>query len=100
MKFFNFHKNLEGLYLKVAATTASINQEDLINTTKSLHPTILIIDEETHLTHSIQLLAYLRPYDDVRLVIVSANDNHIRIYYQQDMMLTQTADLINALSKN
>ena len=72
-------------------------EEELIEQIKKLRPAIVILDEATYLTHSVRLLAYLRILQKFRLVIVSANSNLIQIYHKENILLTQTIDLIKIL---
>ncbi len=76
------------------------NEEELIREIRYFNPSVIIIDETTYLTHTLRLLALLRKFHELRLVIVSANDNLIHIYHKHNLLLTKPADLINIVLQN
>ena len=72
-------------------------QAELIQGIKRVQPDVVVLDELTHLVTPASLLALVNTAPHLRVVVVSANDNRVRIYGKQQALITRAADLVNII---
>jgi DNA-binding NarL/FixJ family response regulator len=70
------------------------NLAELIQEIRRSRSDVVVLDEVTHLTGPTKLLALLEDYPKLRLVVVSANDDRVRIYDKREVLVTHTTDLL------
>jgi DNA-binding NarL/FixJ family response regulator len=73
------------------------NQAELIREIRRLRPDIVVLDEDSRLAEPTHLLAWLKDYPRLRLVVVSANDNRVCIYDKQQILTSQASDLLGII---
>lgn len=98
---------IEGLLIRqkdldlVGVTSGS--GPELIKKITRLQPEVVILDETMYLDSATSLLSFLDERPEVRLVIVSANDNRVQVYDKRQMQVMQssnTADLVDMMCHN
>jgi len=72
---------------------------DLVQEIERLQPEVIVLDEASHRASLTKLLPLLKEFPQLRLVVVSANDNRIHIYGKQEILITVATQLINIISK-
>ncbi len=70
---------------------------ELACTIKRYQPDVVILDESSRLGAPAGLLASLAGCPALRMVVVSANDNRVRVYGKQEVLVTQVADLVDII---
>jgi DNA-binding NarL/FixJ family response regulator len=68
---------------------------ELIQEIRRVQPDVIVLDEVTHLADPIRLLSFLQGHPELRLMVVSPNDNLVRVYDKYQVLVTQAADLIS-----
>jgi len=95
---------IEGLLIRqkdldlVGVTSGS--GPELIKKITRLQPEVVILDETMYLESASPLLSFLNERPEVRLVIVSANDNRVQVYDKRQMQVMQssnTTDLVDMM---
>lgn len=76
---------------------AQADEPVLLEEIKLSQPDVVIMDQTTFLTDPMKLLAHLRDFPRLRVIVVSANDNIVQIFDKQLVLVTQTADLASLL---
>ncbi len=75
------------------------NEAELIKNIKLFKPEVVILDEATYLTNAIRLLALLKNYPELRLVVVNTNNNLMYVYDKQKRLVSQATDLVNVIRR-
>ena len=70
---------------------------ELTQEVRRTQPDVVVLDEVSHLVDPASLLALLNTDSTLRVVVVSANDNLVRIYDKEQVLITQATDLINII---
>jgi len=66
----------------------------LVEEISRIRPAVVVLDTATQLTNPDSLLCRLSDVADMLLVAVSVNDNAIRIYGKQKVVITQSEELV------
>lgn len=70
---------------------APANERELIKAIQEHRPHIIVMDDT--LTDYLDfLLDYLPGSEDLRVIVVDANSNHVQVYQKQQIKVNQTAD--------
>ena len=92
---------VQGLLSKVAdlevVGVSPSDQASLVQEIERLQPNIVILGDPSHLCEPAHLPAHLRGYPKLRVVVVSANDNQVRIYGKQQVLITRVVDLVHSI---
>lgn len=73
------------------------DEETLIEAIKHIQADVLIFDEADLLKAPPRFWAEILNYPYSRAVVINANNNHIQVYHKQEVVITQTVDLINLI---
>jgi chemotaxis response regulator CheB len=73
------------------------DSEELAQIINKSEPDVIVLDEVGHLTHLTRLLPLLNDWTKLRIVVVSGQDNLIRIYSRQEVFVTRASQLINII---
>ncbi len=74
-----------------------LNSEDLARVINESEPDVIVLDEIGHLTRLTGLLPLLNNVSKLRIVVVSSQDNLIRIYNKHEVLVTHASQLINII---
>lgn len=72
---------------------------DLIKKITRLKPEIVILDEGMYLVSAKELLTFLNDWPEMRLVVVSANENRVQVYNKRQIRVTQSMDLVEMMCR-
>lgn len=73
------------------------DRTELIQDIERFRPEAVVLDEGMHLADTARLLTFLEVYPELRVVVLSANSNLVRLYHKQRILVTQVSDLITVL---
>lgn len=73
------------------------SQERLAQEVSRLRPDVIVLDETSHLAGPTKLLSLLKDSPKLRIVVISANHNLVRIYNKQETRLGRTTDLFDII---
>ena len=77
-----------------------IDEKALIDRIEKSQPDVVIMDESLIFGRKIDLLSLLRSGLSMRFLVLSNQDNRINIYNYQEILVTQSTDLISAIRGN
>lgn len=72
---------------------------ELIKKINRLKPEVVILDENMYLLSAKELLAYMDKWPEMRLVVVSANENRMQVYNKRQFQVTQSMDLVEMMCR-
>lgn len=70
---------------------------ELVQEIERVQPDVVILGEPGHLSEPAQLLTYLRGYPKLRVVVVSAENNMVRVYDRHEVSLKRAAQILDVL---
>jgi hypothetical protein len=73
------------------------DRTELIQAIERFRPEVVVVDEAMHLAGTARLLTFLEVWPELRVVVLSANSNLVRLYHKQRILVTQVSDLITVL---
>ena len=73
------------------------DQAELIQEIERFRPEVVVLDEVTPLADTARVLTFLEVCPELRVVVLSANSNLVRLYHKQRILVTQASDLITVL---
>jgi AmiR/NasT family two-component response regulator len=73
------------------------HQVELVREIRRVRPDVVVIDENCHLTDPAELLAFLKNYLKLRVVVLNTNDDVVRIYDSHEVSITQTSEFVNII---
>jgi DNA-binding NarL/FixJ family response regulator len=73
------------------------NQESLAQEVNRLRPDVIILDEASRLAGPIKLMFLLKDMPKLRIVLISANDNRVRIFRKEETQLCQATDIFGII---
>ena len=73
---------------------APIHEAALVEEIERTKPAVVVLDAATRLTDPDRLLCCLNSELDFRVVLVSMDDNTVRVYDKQKVLITQGQDLV------
>lgn len=76
------------------------NEERLIEEIKRYHPDIVLLDDGHCLVEPLRLMALLRDYPSLRVIVVNLNDNRLQIFTRQELYVTRAEDLVDAVRRS
>ena len=71
--------------------------EELDQTISRFQPDVVVLDEASRQAYLFKLLALLVEFPKLRIVLVSANDDLVRIYGKQEVQVAGISQLINII---
>jgi len=83
--------------LEMEVLSSSQDWGELAEEVRRTQPDVVVLDEASHLVNPANLLALLNAGSTLRVMVVSANDNLVRIYGKQQVLITQAMDLVNII---
>lgn len=84
--------NVVGLELTGASPQSSL---DMIKTIDQVKPNVVILDESSRFVIPLKLLILFRLTYQMRVIIVSANSDVVRIYGKQDILVTDSTQFVD-----
>jgi DNA-binding NarL/FixJ family response regulator len=72
------------------------NQAELIQKIRCARPDVVVLDGLTH-PFDVANFTLFSADAELRVVVVNANDNQVRIYGKREVLITRAVDLINIL---
>jgi chemotaxis response regulator CheB len=82
--------------IDVISITAS-DQADLLRNIKQFQPEVVILDDDSDLTNPGGLLANLNDVPQCRLVIVSANEDFVKVFEQRQVFVRKASKLADLI---
>ena len=73
------------------------DEAELVEEIERTQPAVVVLDAATRLTDPDSLLGLLKPELDLRVVLVSLDDNTVRIYDKHQVLITQGEDLVTII---
>ncbi len=73
------------------------SQERLAQEVSRLRPDVIVLDETSRLAGPTKLLSLLKDSPKLRIVVISANHNLVRIYNKRETQLRRATDLFDIL---
>lgn len=74
-----------------------LHPEELAQLINKAEPDVIVLDEVSHLARLTALLPLLNDFPKLRIVVVSAQDDLVRIYMKQEVLVTHASQLINII---
>ena len=71
------------------------NSEELAQAINNSEPDVIVLDELSHLTCLSRLFSFLNDLPKLRIVVVGAQGNRVRIYNKQEVLITCASQLAN-----
>jgi len=72
---------------------------ELINKINRLKPEVVILDENMYLVNAKELMACMEKWPEMRLVVVSTNENRMQVYNKRQFQVTQSMDLVEMMCR-
>jgi len=72
-------------------------QLELVQAIRRIHPDVVFLDEDNHLTDAIDLLAFLRNIPELRVIVVSTNHDVVHIFNKRETLLHHATDLFDII---
>lgn len=83
-------------HLKLIETSPA-NENELVKAVKEYAPQIVVIDDTLNAKYLSHLLRYMQSSDDLRVVVVGADSNHVQVYQKQQVPVLQSSDFFALL---
>jgi len=71
----------------------------LIEQIRNIKPSVLVMDDSSHLAEHISIIPLLNDYPDLRVIIIGERKNRMHIYEIQELEVGRAADLITAIRR-
>jgi hypothetical protein len=79
------------------ASFAPRDEAELVEEIERTQPGVVVLDVATRMTDPDSLLCSLNPEMDLRVVTVSTDDNTVRVYDKQNVLITRGEDLVTII---
>ena len=76
------------------------NQEGLAQEINRLRPDVIVLDDTSRLADSTKLLSLLKDSSKVRIVVISANHDLVRIFNKRETQLCRASDLFDIIRES
>jgi len=73
------------------------SQVDLIHEIRQYQPDIVVVNASSHLTVPGKLLFAVDNHSQLRVVVISADDNRVCIYEKHEVFMTRASDLLDII---
>lgn len=77
--------------------TSPNNTRELNKAVKRYQPDIIVLDDTVNASFLSLLLRLLQNRDDLRVVVVNTDNNHVSVYQKQKIEVSQTDDFFSIL---
>ena len=82
--------------LRVVASEAT-SFADLLREINCLDPDVILLEESMLLTTNTSLIDLMNTYSELRVIVVSENNNWLQVFRKKTQLITSAADLIEAI---
>ena len=86
--------------LEVIGIASGRKWGELAQEIERLQPDLIVLDEDSHLANLTKLLPLLAEFSQLRLVVVSANDDRVRIYGKQEFLIATATQLVDIIQNS